>query len=133
MRKRGPAAVAPTGVLRKGGNSALSTLSPEVADQVTHGVVAVTRSLGDVLQGMPLDEKGAEHLIAAVQRVGGFEEEAQAEGIVPDLAPDVGPFLLASWPPMILIGTDGSRERCRGERCGALESGRKLAAEESAA
>jgi hypothetical protein len=87
VRKRGPAAVAPTGVLRKGGNSALSTLSPEVADQVTHGVVAVTRSLGDVLQGMPLDEKGAEHLIAAVQRVGGFEEEAQAEGIVHDLAP----------------------------------------------
>ena len=87
MRKRGPAAVAPTGVLRKGGNSALSTLSPEVADQVTHGVVAVARSLGDAFQGTPLDEEGTEHLIAAMERVSRFEKEAQAEGIVHDLAP----------------------------------------------
>jgi hypothetical protein len=63
-------------VLRKGGNSARSTLSPEVTDQVTHGVVAVARLLGDVFQGTPLDEEGTEHLIAAMERVGRFEEES---------------------------------------------------------
>jgi hypothetical protein len=74
-------------VWRKGGNSALSTLSPEVADEVAYGVVAVARLLGDVFQGTSLDEEGTEHLIAAMERVGRFEEEAQAEGIVHDLAP----------------------------------------------
>jgi hypothetical protein len=43
--------------------------------------------LGDVVQGPPLDEEGSEYLIAAMERVGRFEEEAQAEGVVHDLAP----------------------------------------------
>jgi hypothetical protein len=43
--------------------------------------------LGDLLQGTPLDEISAERFIAAVERVGGFEEEAQAACIVHDLVP----------------------------------------------
>jgi hypothetical protein len=34
--------------------------------------------LGDLLEGAPLDEIGAERFIAAMERVGGLEEEAQA-------------------------------------------------------
>ncbi|HMB05374.1 MAG TPA: hypothetical protein VKP69_16760, partial [Isosphaeraceae bacterium] len=71
--------------------------------------------IGDVVQGAPLDEEGTEYLIAAMERVDRFEEEAQAEGVVHDLAPDVGPFLVACRPPMILIGADGSRARSREE------------------
>jgi hypothetical protein len=55
-----------------------STPCPEVADHATRGVVAVARLLGDLLEGAPLDEVGAERFIAAMERVGGFEEEAQA-------------------------------------------------------
>jgi hypothetical protein len=54
------------------------TPCPEVADHATQGVVAVTGLLGDLLEGAPLDEVGAERFIAAVERVGGLEEEAQA-------------------------------------------------------
>jgi hypothetical protein len=54
------------------------TPCPEVADHVTQGVVAVAGLLGDLLEGAPLDEVGAERFIAAMERVGGFEEEAQA-------------------------------------------------------
>ncbi len=54
------------------------TPCPEVADHATQGVVAVARLPGDVVQGTPLDEIGAERFIAAMERVGGFEEEAQA-------------------------------------------------------
>jgi hypothetical protein len=61
---------------RKGGNSVFSTLCPEVADHVTEGVIAVAGLLDDVLQRTSLDEIGAERLIAAVERVGRFEEEA---------------------------------------------------------
>jgi hypothetical protein len=63
------------------------TPSPEVADHATQGVVGVAGLLGDLLQGAPLDEIGAECFIAAMERVGGFEEEAQAACIVHDLAP----------------------------------------------
>jgi hypothetical protein len=34
--------------------------------------------LGDLLEGEPLDEVGAECFIAAMERVGRFEEETQA-------------------------------------------------------
>ena len=51
---------------------------PKVADHATQGVVAVTGLPGDFLEGAPLDEVGAERFIAAVERVGGFEEGAQA-------------------------------------------------------
>jgi hypothetical protein len=54
------------------------TPGPEVSDHATQGVVAVTGLLGDLLEGAPLDEVGAERFIAAMERVGGFEEEAQA-------------------------------------------------------
>lgn len=131
MSAGGPAAVGPTRVLRKGGNPTLSTPSPEVADQVTHGVVAVARLLGDVDQGTPLDEEGAEHLIAAMERVGRFEEESQAEGIIHDLAPDVGPFVSACRPLMIFIGADGSRERRRGAGWEGLESGQNALSKRS--
>jgi hypothetical protein len=57
---------------------ALATLSPEVTDHSTQGVVGVAEFLGDLLEGSPLDEIGAERFIAAVERVGGLEEEAQA-------------------------------------------------------
>jgi hypothetical protein len=87
VRASGRVAVSPTGVSRKGGESALSTLSAKVTDHAAEGVVAVARLPGDVLQGTPLDEVGTERLIAAVERVGGFDEEAQAAGIVHDLAP----------------------------------------------
>ena len=72
------------------------------------------------MEGTPLDEEGVEHLIAAMERVGRFEEEAPAEGIVHDQAPDVGPFLMAGRPPMILIGADGSRG---GEPWGGWKTG----------
>jgi hypothetical protein len=65
----------------------LPTPSPEVADHAAQGVVGVAGLLGDLLQRAPLDEIGAERFIAAVERVGGFEEEAQAGCIVHDLAP----------------------------------------------
>jgi len=65
-------------VPRKGGNSVFTTPRSKVADHVTQGVVAVAGLLGDLLEGTPLDEIGAERFIAAVKRVGGFEEEAQA-------------------------------------------------------
>jgi hypothetical protein len=63
---------------RKGGNSVLSAPRPEVADDVAQGVVAVAGSQGDLLEGTALDEIGAERFITAMERVGRFEEEAQA-------------------------------------------------------
>jgi hypothetical protein len=54
----------------------LPTLSPEVGDHAAQSVVGVAEFLGDLLEGSPLDEIGAERFIAAVERVGGFEEEA---------------------------------------------------------
>jgi len=70
--------VAPIVVPRKGGNSVVTTPRSKVADHVTQGVVAVAGLLGDLLQRTSLDEIGAERFLAAVERVGGFEEEAQA-------------------------------------------------------
>ena len=58
------------------------TPCPEVADHATQGVVAVTGLLGDLLEGAPLDEVGAEGFIAAMERVGGFEEELRFTGAV---------------------------------------------------
>lgn len=80
-------AVAPIGVPRTGGDPVLTTLSAKVADDVPRGVVAGAGLLGDLLEGTPLDERGAERFITAVEGVGGLEEGAQAAGIVPDLVP----------------------------------------------
>jgi hypothetical protein len=56
----------------------LATAGPEVADDVAQGVVTVAGAPGDLLEGTSLDEIGAERLITAMERVGRFEEEAQA-------------------------------------------------------
>ncbi len=74
-------------MLRKGGNSPLTTLSPEGPDQVPHRVVAVARLVGDLFERTLLDEEGPEYLITAMERLGRLKEESSAEGIVHDLAP----------------------------------------------
>jgi hypothetical protein len=56
----------------------LTTPGPEVPDDVAQGVVTVAGSQGDLLEGTSLDEIGAERFITAMERVGRFEEEAQA-------------------------------------------------------
>ena len=56
----------------------MAALSPKVSDHATQGVVGVAEFLGDLLEGSPLDELGAERFIATVERVGRLEEEAQA-------------------------------------------------------
>jgi hypothetical protein len=62
-------------VTRKGGNPVPSTLRPEVADQVAQSRVAVPEALGDLAERLPLDDRGAERLVAHVwgggARVGG--------------------------------------------------------------
>ncbi len=78
MSASGRAADAPLVGRRKGGNSVLSAPSPEVADDVAQGVVAVAGSLGDLLEGTALDEIGSERFVMAVERVRRLKEEAQA-------------------------------------------------------
>jgi hypothetical protein len=56
----------------------VTTLRAKVADHVAQGVVGVAELLGDVLQGTPFGEVGAERFVTAVEGVGGFEEEVQA-------------------------------------------------------
>ncbi len=54
----------------------------EVADQRAERVVGIAELLGDVAQGSVLDEGGAEGLVLAVERLGGFEEEAEIVGVI---------------------------------------------------
>ena len=54
----------------------------EVADQGPERVVGIAELLGDVAQGPWLDEGGAEGLVLAVERLGGFEEEAEEVGVI---------------------------------------------------
>ena len=75
--RSGRGAAARAGVTRKGGNPVPSTLRPEVADQVAQSRVAVPEALGDLAERSPLDEIGAERLVAPVQGLGGLEEEAE--------------------------------------------------------
>jgi hypothetical protein len=56
----------------------LTTAGAEVAEDVAQGVVAVAGSPGDLVEGTSLDEVSAERFITAMERVGRFEEEAQA-------------------------------------------------------
>lgn len=64
-------------VIRKGGDPVLPALSPEVVDQVAQGCVAIAELLGDLPEGSSLDEISAERLVAAVQRGGRLEKEAE--------------------------------------------------------
>jgi hypothetical protein len=54
----------------------------KVADQRAERVVGVAELLGDVAQGSVLDEGGAEGLVLAMERLGGFEEEAEGVGVI---------------------------------------------------
>jgi hypothetical protein len=53
-------------------------------DHLAQGVVGVSESGGDLLEGPPLDEVGSHCLIASVEGVVGLEEVAEAGGIVHD-------------------------------------------------
>ena len=59
-----------------------SALGAKVADEIAHGAVAQAVLLGEVGQRPALDEEGAQHLIAALQRWFGIEEELLAEQVV---------------------------------------------------
>jgi hypothetical protein len=69
-------------VSRKGGYLAGIELTPETANQFTHGVVAVAETLGDLLHGLAFDKNRTERLVLTVPRVGGLEEERTITSIV---------------------------------------------------
>jgi len=66
----------------KGGHLARATLGAKVTDQVAQGSVRIPKALGHVHLWLLVDKDGAQGFIAAMQGLGGFEEEATAEGIL---------------------------------------------------
>jgi hypothetical protein len=74
--------VARTAEEGKGGRLARTTLGAKVTDQVAQGGVRISKALGHVHLWLLVDKDGAQGFIAAMQGLGGFEEEATAEGIL---------------------------------------------------
>jgi hypothetical protein len=72
------AAVARRTAWRKGGNLARSALGPEVPHHGADRMVGGVESPGQLVEGLVLDEERAEDLVATMQNVVGFEEEATA-------------------------------------------------------
>ena len=70
------------GMGQKGGWLTCRTGGAELSDQQAEGAVGVAEALGDFLLRPSLDEDGAEGFILALPGAGGFEEEAEGEGIV---------------------------------------------------
>ena len=61
-------------------------------DQLAEGAVGISDLVGDLRLGSPVDEDGAEGLVAAMPGPGGAGEEVVAAGVVHRLAPDVSFF-----------------------------------------
>ena len=66
----------------KGGRRARATLGTKVTDQAAQGGIRLPKALGHFHLWLLVDKDGAQGFIAAMQGLGGFEEEATAEGIL---------------------------------------------------
>jgi hypothetical protein len=75
-------AVAQGTAWRKGGKLTSTALGAEVPHDGTDRVVGGAESLGQLVEGPPVDEEGAEDLVAAMQDLIGFEEEATAGDVI---------------------------------------------------
>jgi hypothetical protein len=54
----------------------------ELVDELAEGGVGVAEAAGHLLLGQPVEEDSPQGFILAVQRSGGFPEEAPARGVV---------------------------------------------------
>lgn len=73
--------VVPRTAWRKGGRLAGTALGAEVPHHGADRVVGGTEAPGQLVEGLAIDEEGPEDLVAAMQHLVGFEEEATA-GVV---------------------------------------------------
>jgi len=66
----------------KGGRLVRATLGAKVTHQAAQGGVRISKAFGHCRLWLLVDEDGAQGFIAAMQGLGGFEEEATAESIL---------------------------------------------------